>query len=100
MQHPVPLDHLVRTVQQVLRVDRPEVALARTEHDGDDVHSHLVDQPCGEQLTTDIAGGDLDHTVTGELLAAASIALIPLLVIFIVLQRHFINGILAGSVKG
>jgi ABC-type glycerol-3-phosphate transport system permease component len=39
-------------------------------------------------------------TVTGELLAASSIALVPLLVLFIVLQRHFINGILAGSVKG
>lgn len=39
-------------------------------------------------------------TVTGELLAASSIALIPLLVLFIALQRHFINGILAGSVKG
>jgi len=39
-------------------------------------------------------------TVTGELLAASSVALLPLLVIFIVLQRHFINGILAGSVKG
>ncbi|WP_236795726.1 carbohydrate ABC transporter permease [Amycolatopsis sp. GM8] len=39
-------------------------------------------------------------TVTGELLAAASIALIPLLILFIVLQKHFINGILAGSVKG
>lgn len=39
-------------------------------------------------------------TVTGELLAAASVALVPLLVIFIAFQRHFINGILAGSVKG
>ena len=39
-------------------------------------------------------------TVTGELLAASSVALIPLLVLFIALQRHFINGILAGSVKG
>jgi multiple sugar transport system permease protein/arabinosaccharide transport system permease protein len=38
--------------------------------------------------------------VTAELLAASSIALIPLLVLFIALQRHFINGILAGSVKG
>jgi multiple sugar transport system permease protein len=39
-------------------------------------------------------------TVTGELLAAASVALIPLLVVFVLLQRHFINGILAGSLKG
>jgi multiple sugar transport system permease protein len=44
-------------------------------------------------------GADYAH-VTGELLAASSIALIPLLIVFIVLQKHFINGILAGSVKG
>src|SRR5918993_5002210 len=36
-------------------------------------------------------------TITGELLAASSVALVPLLIIFIVLQKHFINGILAGS---
>lgn len=54
-------------------------------------------------LAQNITGNRIDAdyaTVTGELLAAASIALIPLLVIFILLQRHFINGILAGSVKG
>ena len=39
-------------------------------------------------------------TVTGELLAASTVALVPLLVIFFLLQKHFINGILAGSVKG
>ncbi|HVV08416.1 carbohydrate ABC transporter permease [Amycolatopsis sp.] len=39
-------------------------------------------------------------TITGELLAAATVALLPLLILFIVLQKHFINGILAGSVKG
>jgi multiple sugar transport system permease protein len=39
-------------------------------------------------------------TITGEVLAASSIALVPLLIIFIALQKHFINGILAGSVKG
>ncbi|HEV7183956.1 MAG TPA: carbohydrate ABC transporter permease [Leifsonia sp.] len=44
-------------------------------------------------------GADYAH-VTGELLAASSIALIPLLIVFILLQKHFINGILAGSVKG
>src|SRR5699024_829430 len=70
VQHPVPLDHLVRTVQQVLAVDRTEVALARTEHDGYDVHAYLVDQTCGEQLATDIAGGNLDQAVTGQLLCS------------------------------
>ena len=52
-----------------------------------------------QNITGNTIGADY-ATVTGELLAAASIALVPLLVIFIVLQKHFINGILAGSVKG
>ena len=56
--------------------------------------STLAQNISGQTVGTDYA------TVTGELLAASSIALIPLLVIFIVLQKHFINGILAGSVKG
>jgi hypothetical protein len=42
----------------VLRVDRPEVALAGPEHDGYDVHPHLVDQARGQHLATDVAGGD------------------------------------------
>jgi multiple sugar transport system permease protein/lactose/L-arabinose transport system permease protein/arabinosaccharide transport system permease protein len=52
-----------------------------------------------QNITGNKVGADY-ATVTGELLAAASIALIPLLILFIVLQKHFINGILAGSVKG
>ncbi len=52
-----------------------------------------------QNITGNRIGADY-ATVTGELLAAASISLVPLLLIFIVLQRHFINGILAGSVKG
>lgn len=52
-----------------------------------------------QNITGNRIGADY-ATVTGELLAAASVALIPLLVLFIALQRHFINGILAGSVKG
>jgi len=52
-----------------------------------------------QNITGNTIGADY-ATVTGELLAASSIALLPLLVIFILLQRHFINGILAGSVKG
>ena len=54
----------------------------------------LAQNITGNRISADYA------TVTGELLAAASIALVPLLLIFIALQRHFINGILAGSVKG
>lgn len=52
-----------------------------------------------QQITGNKIGADY-ATVTGELLAASSVALIPLLIIFISLQKHFINGILAGSVKG
>jgi len=58
------------------------------------VLSTLAQNISGNRIGADYA------TVTGELLAAASVALIPLLVVFIVLQKHFINGILAGSVKG
>jgi ABC-type glycerol-3-phosphate transport system permease component len=57
------------------------------------VLSTLAQNITGHKIGADYA------TVTGELLAASSLALVPLLVIFIVLQRHFINGILAG-VKG
>lgn len=56
--------------------------------------STLAQNITGNRIGADYA------TVTGELLAASSVALIPLLVLFIALQRHFINGILAGSVKG
>ena len=68
VKHPVALDHHVRILQQVLRVDRPEVALAGPEHDGYDVHAHLVDQARGKHLATDVAGGDLDDAVTRKLL--------------------------------
>src|SRR4051812_34346713 len=61
VKHPVALDHHVRFLQQVLCLDRPEVALAGPEHDGYDVHAHLVDQARGKHLATDVAGGDLDH---------------------------------------
>lgn len=58
------------------------------------VLSTLAQNISGNRIGADYA------TVTGELLAAASVALVPLLILFIVLQKHFINGILAGSVKG
>ena len=58
------------------------------------VLSTLAQNISGNKIGADYA------TVTGELLAASSVALVPLLIIFILLQRHFINGIIAGSVKG
>lgn len=36
----------------------------------------------------------------GQLLAASTIATLPVLVLFVALQRHFIRGILSGSLKG
>lgn len=58
------------------------------------VLSTLAQNISGNTIGADYA------TITGELLAASSVALVPLLIVFIVLQKHFINGILAGSVKG
>src|SRR5215213_5480726 len=68
VKHPVALNHHVRILQQVLRADRPEVALAGPEDDGHDVHAHLVDQARGKHLATDVASSDLDHAVTRKLL--------------------------------
>ncbi|MBN9327406.1 MAG: sugar transporter [Cellulomonas sp. 73-145] len=58
------------------------------------VLSTLAQNISGNRIGADYA------TVTGELLAASSVALVPLLLVFVLLQRHFINGIIAGSVKG
>lgn len=55
-------------------------------------------------LSQGVSGGKatgLDFTqVWGQLLAASSLAMLPVLIVFVALQRHFINGILAGSIKG
>ena len=60
VKRPVALNHHVRILQQVLRVDRPEVALAGP----DGAHAHLVDQTRGKHLATDLTSGDLDQAVT------------------------------------
>jgi multiple sugar transport system permease protein len=73
----------------------PVVAVNDTAHQTVQVVlSTLAQNVTGNRVGADFA------TVWGELLAAGSIAMLPLLVIFILLQRHFISGILAGSVKG
>ena len=36
----------------------------------------------------------------GQILLGASISVIPVLIIFLILQKQFISGILGGSVKG
>ena len=36
----------------------------------------------------------------GQILSAATIATLPLVILFVILQRHFIRGLMAGAVKG
>ena len=67
VKHLVALDHHVGILQQVLCMDQPESALA-PEHDGYDVHAHLVDQAHGKHLATDVTSGGLDDAVTRQLL--------------------------------
>ncbi|GCE23030.1 carbohydrate ABC transporter permease [Dictyobacter kobayashii] len=44
--------------------------------------------------------GTTGHDAWGMIMAASTIATVPVLVLFIALQRQFISGMLAGSVKG
>ena len=44
--------------------------------------------------------GTTGQSAWGEILAACALATLPLLILFVILQRHFIQGVLAGSVKG
>lgn len=44
--------------------------------------------------------GTTGQSAWGEVLAACTLASLPLIVVFLALQRHFIQGVLAGSVKG
>ncbi|TDO29676.1 multiple sugar transport system permease protein/arabinosaccharide transport system permease protein [Kribbella sp. VKM Ac-2527] len=53
-------------------------------------------------LSLSIASAQVDSspaTVWGQLLAATTVASIPVVIIFVLLQRHFVRGILAGSTK-
>ena len=56
MQHAVAPDHDVGVLQQVLGVDRAEVPLAGTKHDGHDIHRHLIHEAQGKGLSTDVTG--------------------------------------------
>lgn len=44
--------------------------------------------------------GVVGHDAWGEILAASTLATVPVLILFVALQRQFIRGILSGSVKG
>lgn len=53
-------------------------------------------------LSQSIASAQVDSnpsTVWGQMLAGTTVASIPVVIIFIILQRHFVRGILAGSTK-
>ncbi|GCE31603.1 sugar transporter [Dictyobacter alpinus] len=44
--------------------------------------------------------GTTGHDAWGMIMAASTVATVPVLVLFIALQRQFISGMLAGSIKG
>lgn len=52
-------------------------------------------------LATNVTGGSTSSgfDLWGQLMAACTIATIPTVIIFLLVQRHFIKGLLAGSVK-
>jgi len=53
-------------------------------------------------LSQAISGAQVDlnpASVWGQLLAATTVATIPVVIVFVLLQRHFVRGILAGSTK-
>ena len=54
-------------------------------------------------LATQINNASVGTTATnawGQVMAASALATVPLLIVFVVLQRHFIRGIMAGALKG
>jgi ABC-type glycerol-3-phosphate transport system permease component len=44
--------------------------------------------------------GAIGQNAWGQMLAASTLATLPILILFMFLQRYFIQGILAGSIKG
>jgi Fe-S-cluster-containing hydrogenase component 2 len=67
MQHSASLEDKVGILQQMLGVDRTEVALPRSEHHGNNVKRHLVHQTKLEGLTADVACRHCDGAFPGEL---------------------------------
>lgn len=52
-----------------------------------------------QTITANQLGADW-ASVWGQLLAASTVAAVPVFVIFVLLQRHLIKGVMAGSLKG
>lgn len=74
----------------------PVVAVNTTDHETLQVILSTLSQNVSGNKAV---GLDFAH-VWSELLAAGSLALLPVVIVFVLLQRHFINGLLAGSIKG
>ena len=60
--HPVTLDDAGGVVERddVARSPRAKERATRSEHDGNDVHDDLVDEPESQRLTADLPGGEVD----------------------------------------
>jgi lactose/L-arabinose transport system permease protein len=52
-----------------------------------------------QSITSNQLGADWT-SVWGQLLAASTVAALPVLAVFVLLQRHLIKGVMAGSLKG
>ena len=57
------------------------------------ISNQIRKRVCGSQMS--VSSADL----WGQLMAASAFATIPTVIIFILLQRHFIAGLLAGSAR-
>lgn len=62
------LEHRVRVLEQMLRIDAAEEALPCAEDHRHDVHSHLVDEAGSQRLTAQVTCGHLVRSIAGELL--------------------------------
>jgi multiple sugar transport system permease protein len=73
----------------------PVVAVTDTQHQTLQVMlASLASQISGNQIGADWA------SVWGQMLAASTVAAVPVFIVFILLQRHLIKGVMAGSLKG
>lgn len=61
----------------------------------------LIDDPAGRTMAGALAAFQGEHSVDVPLVCAAAVLLMaPTLLVFLVLQRHFVKAVLAGAVKG
>lgn len=61
----------------------------------------LIDDPSRRTMAGALAAFQGEHSVDVPLMCAAAVLVMaPTLVVFLLLQRHFIKAVLAGAVKG